>query len=485
MQNLNQENKIFKMNLLRPYLISVAFLLLLLGCEREYLYRGDEDGIRFSVDTLSFDTLFTAVGSSTKNFKIYNPSPHDMTIDAIQLAGGEESAYRLNINGEPVDFITDVRIKGRDSLFVFVDVNINPSGKDAPFVVSDSVLVYTRDRTQTLQLLAFGQDVVRLTGVKLKSQRLTNDKPYLMTGCVEVDSLNIVTIEKGAQLFFAKDASLVVYGSLQVEGTIDEPVLFSGVRREAWYKDKPGQWGYIHLMPGSGTSSFNHAHIRNSKIGLVIDSVGLAENNDIRISNSKIEHVSGHGIIAQSAGLVVSNSVIADCGKSLAALTVGGRYEFVHCTLANYYGWGFRTHPSVIISNYFMDKTNRPVISNIENAAFKNCIVYGRNENELLLDLKQSESEAEQLNVSFSNCLLKVGKSFNMSDKKIFHDIIRDKDPRFVNPKENNFQLDTLSVAKDAGNIRFAFGVSIDILGRSRIEDGLPDLGAYERMEKK
>lgn len=467
------------------WLIPFFLILLFVGCEREYLYRGDEAGVRFSVDTVRFDTIFTDLGSATKNFKIYNPSSQDMVIEAIQLAGGDQSNYRININGEPVDFITDVRLKGRDSLFVFVDVSINPSGENAPFVVNDSILIYTQERLQSVQLIAFGQDVVRLTRERLKSQTLSKDKPYLISDYVEVDSLHTLTIEAGAQLYFAKDASLIVYGTLKVDGTLEEPVLFAGARREAWYRDKPGQWGHIQLMPGSGESTINFAHIRNSKFGLVIDSVGLGDQLPVRITNSRIEHISGYGIIAQSAGVEVGNCLIANCGKSLAALTVGGRYDFTHCTLANYYGWSFRTHPSLLISNYYLDKGNNAVVAHVEQATFKNCIIYGRNENELLLDLKKDDALEGRDHISFVNCLVKVPKSFDMSDVAMFRQIIRDQDPKFVNPLEHNFQLDTLSAAKDVGNLAFSQAYPLDLLGRSRFEDDSSDMGVYERVEKK
>ena len=470
---------------IRHWIVSALFFILIMGCEREYLYRGDESGVMFSVDTVRFDTIFSDLSSVTKNFKIYNPSEHDMLIDAIQLAGGDRSDYRININGEAVDFITDVRLKGHDSLFVFVEVSINPSGEDAPFVVSDSILVYTQARLQTVQLVAFGQDVVRLTKAHLKSQTFTNDKPYLINDYVEVDSLQTLTIEAGTKIFFGKDASMIVYGTLLVNGSLEEPVVMAGARREAWYKDKPGQWGHIQLMPGSGESNIRHAHIRNSKYGLVIDSVGLGDGMPVRITNTRIEHISGYGIIAQSAGLEVGNCLIADCGKSLAALTVGGRYEFTHCTLANYYNWSFRTHPALLVSNYYLDKGNNAVIAHVEKAEFKNCIVYGRNENELLLDLKKDETSMGSDAILLANCLLKVPKSFDMSDANRFRQIIRDKDPKFVQSAEYNFQLDTLSAAKDAGNVVFSLDYPTDILGKSRFEDDSCDMGVYERVEKK
>lgn len=458
-----------------------------MGCERDFNFRGDESGLSFSADTLSFDTVFTAMGSATLHLKIYNPTSQDMTIDAIELAGGVTSNYRLNINGEPTVLKTDIRLRGRDSLFVFVDVTINPSGENVPFVVTDSVMVYTRERLQTVQLLAFGQDVVRLNKAWLKTQSLTKDKPYLIQDFLVVDSAETVTIEAGARLHFAKDASLLVLGTLLVEGTLEEPVRFSGDRLESWYKDKPGQWGYIHLLPGSGTSSFQYAHIKNARTGVVVDSVGLGTQHPVKISNCRIEHVSGYGLLAQSAGLEVNNTLISDCGKSLVALTVGGNYSFLHCTLANYYAWSFRTDPALLLRNYYTNESGQQVVKDFLRVLFRNCIVYGRNENEITIDLKKNQkgkSELPDQNILLSHCLVKVPKNLDTSGS-MYQNLVRDKDPLFVNTQEYNFQLDTLSGAQNTGNLIFALELPFDILGKSRFEDRSPDLGAFERIEKK
>ena len=58
-----------------------------------------KENLSFSVDTVVFDTVFTTVGSTTKQFKIYNPSSKSIQIDEIELMGGEQSPFRLNVDG--------------------------------------------------------------------------------------------------------------------------------------------------------------------------------------------------------------------------------------------------------------------------------------------------------------------------------------------------------------------------------------------------
>ena len=59
-----------------------------------------KENLSFSVDTIVFDTVFTTVGSTTKQFKIYNPSVKSVKIEEIELMGGSQSPFRINVDGE-------------------------------------------------------------------------------------------------------------------------------------------------------------------------------------------------------------------------------------------------------------------------------------------------------------------------------------------------------------------------------------------------
>ena len=468
------------------YIMFFTLLTSFFACEREFVYRGGEEGLVLSTDTVMFDTIFTAIGSTTHNFLIYNPYDEDMLIEGIELSGGDESSFRLNINGNAENSLTDVRLRGNDSLFVFVEVTIDPVHSNSPIIVADSVIITTRERRQSVKLIAYGQDVILLNKEWLKTQIFTKDKPYLISEYVVVDTAQTLTIEPGARLFFQKDASMLVLGSLVVKGTMDEPVLFASDRLEDWYVDKPGQWGYIHLLPGSTGTTIDYAVIRNGTMGILADSVGSVE-EPLVINNTKIEHVSTFGLLAQSANVKVTNALFGDCGTHSLAITVGGQYEFTHCTFANYFNWSFRSTPAVFINNYYMDEKGDLNIVPLRKALFENCIVYGRNIGELGFDLKYPEGDLVGLqpHYMFSSCLLKVPDDMDLSDKGHFVDIIRNEDPYFVNVEKYDYRLDSLSAAKDAGNREFALKVPKDILGISRLEDDGPDLGLYERAEEK
>lgn len=465
---------------------AILLLISVFSCERDYSFRGDSMGLKFSTDTITFDTIFTSLGSVTKNLRIYNPYSDDLTIDAIALAGGEGSKFRININGFPQSEMTDVRIRSNDSLFVFVEVTIDPGGINTPFIVNDSIVVITKERQQYIQLVAYGQDVVALDKGVLKIDTLTNEKPYLIKDYVIVDSLRQLIIKPGARIHFHNDASMLVFGGLVADGTIDEPITFEGDRLESDYKSIPGQWGFIHFFPGSKNNLLNHTIIKNGIMGVRVDSVGNGEDAPMIISNSRFEHISSIGLLAESSRISVTNSLFADCGTHSVALTVGGSYEFYHCTIARGVNWGHRSSsPAVLLNNYYEDANNNEQIVPLEKAIFGNCIIYGRNIVEIGFDLKRIEGDNldHGAHYFFDHCLIKSGNTIDVSDPEHYNEIIANEDPSFINWKEYNYELDTLSAAKDAGKFEYGSLVPEDALGVSRVEDDGPDLGMYERIE--
>lgn len=482
-------------------LVKIGFLLLIitlsLSCERDYMFRGGVDGIKFSSDTVMFDTIFTSIGSATRHFRVYNPYNSDMIIDRIQLMGGEDSKFRINVDGRAEHEVNGVELRSEDSLFVFVEVMIDP-GVDAntPFVVTDSITFYTKERLQTVKLIAYGQDVVVLRKEVLKTTTLTNQKPYLIYDWVEVDSLEKLTIEAGARLHFYKDAFLNVRpgATLEVLGTKEEPVLFAGSRLENWYSDVPGQWGYIYLMPGSKNNKFNYANIRNATIGLVVDSVGLENDDPVVISNTKIEHSLKQGLLAQSSSILSWNSLFADSGSASLALMAGGSYNFYHCTVANFFAWKVRGVPSVVLSNYSEGANGVKVPKDLVAANFKNCIIYGQAADELGLYFYNKETDAnsddEEIvppaeHYMFDHVLFRSQlQSQFFDDKKHFNNVIVNQSPFYTNYRNYDFSLDTLSVALKAGSRDFAQEYPTDYAGNNRyFSDKKPDLGFLQRVD--
>lgn len=221
-------------------------------------------------------------------------------------------------------------------------------------------------------------------------------------------------------------------------------------------------------------------------MGILADSVGTEE-TPIEIHNSKIEHISTFGVLAQTSALNVSNSIFGNCGNNSVALTVGGDYQFSHCTMATTnYIFG-RSGPSIFLNNYYYDKNDNAQIVKLNRASFNNCIVFGTMANELSIDFKYKDEDIPKAdaNFKFDHCLIRLSEDFNTSDTDHYINIIKDEMPGFINDQEYNYQLDTLSVAKDFGKRSIGEQFPFDILNISRLDDDGPDLGAYERQEDK
>jgi len=141
-------------------LIYILSLILSIGylfsCEDEKYMSSGDVRLLFSVDTVMFDTVFTTVGSTTQHLKIYNPYEQKVLISSIKLAKGEASSFRLNINGIASNEIKDLEIAPFDSMYIFVEVTVDPNGQNLPLVVKDSIEFMTNSNSQDVDLVAWG-----------------------------------------------------------------------------------------------------------------------------------------------------------------------------------------------------------------------------------------------------------------------------------------------------------------------------------------
>jgi hypothetical protein len=464
---------------LQYIIISAILFLVFYSCEKEEFYTSIEANLKFSTDTVFFDTIFTTIGSSTQILKVKNPYNKILKISSISLAGGETSPFRLNIDGYAGIRLNDVELKEKDSLYIFVEITIDPDLSDLPFVVKDSIIFSLNNKEQDIKLIAFGQNVHKYGHEVIGSEIWENDKPYLIYDTLVIDINSTLTIEPGTKLHFHKNSRLFVAGTIVANGTFDSPIIFQGDRLENDYENIPGQWDGIWLMKISRNNIFNFTEIKNAIIGIQVDSIGDGINPALHISNSKIENMTSTAIYAQGATIKAYNNVISNCGQFGVALTIGGSYEFYHCTIGNYWGFSARSTPSLFINDYYIDINstlhNRP----ITKALFGNCIIYGNKTSEVYIDLYDNTEP----NYKFDHTLIKVDSDFSTSNSDLFENVVVNKNPNFIDPYEGNFELDTLSAAINAGKDEYGDLYREDINLQNRTSDSHPDLGAYERVE--
>ncbi len=200
-------------NFLILILISAA---LFFSCQPERNFIEDSDAkLEFTLDTLFFDTVFTTIGTATRAFKVKNPHKQFIRIDEIELAGGAFSVFRINVDGASGLRFSDLELAPHDSMYVFVEATLDPSGSDDILRIQDSIVFYANGNMQDVDLMAWGQDV-HMIGGEILDQNTTwpAGKPYLIIDYLYVDSLASLTIDPGVKVFLHKDAGIYVDGRL-------------------------------------------------------------------------------------------------------------------------------------------------------------------------------------------------------------------------------------------------------------------------------
>lgn len=481
------------------WILPLIFLLgaLQSGCQKDVL--NSDGALSFSVDTVIFDTVFTTIGSATRQFKIYNPSSQEVSISSIMLAGGQQSKYRMNLDGVPGIAFSNIKIPGKDSLFVFVDVTLDPNNLTQPAIVTDSILFNTNGIIQDVDLAAFGWDA-EFTFPTVFNNPIgpytfldcnvtwTAARPHVIYGWAVVPDGCTLTIEAGANVYSHKGSGIIVDegGTLIVNGNPQNPVTFASDRLDDFYEDQAGEWNSIWLFAGSKDNEIHGAIIKNGNIGIRVDSLQANSNPNLIVTNTIVENMAGISLLSFEATIEAYNCVFGNAGQYSVALTRGGKYDFYHCTIANQWVNGNRQTPALLLNNQ-VEVDGSVFTYDLNHAYFGNCIIWGNNQTELGLD----RNLASNFNFQFENCLMRLDfnadEPIDISNLSEFSDMIYNENPNFVEPVENNFELDTLSPAMDAGkaSITNAFPsiLGTDVLGNFRPSGAQVDIGAYERQE--
>ena len=471
-------------------LVSIIALLLIYSCKKEDTI-SDSPSLKlsFSTDSIIFDTVFTSIGSATKQIRVHNTSGSKVKISNITLGNGDQSSYRINVDGESGTSFTDIELSGGDSLYIFARVTIDPQNINNPYVVEDEIYFLTNGNEQTVKLVAWGQDAnyivadqfvtglppFKIVADSLETVTWTNQKPYVIYGYAVIDSYGKLIIEEGTRVYFHDGGGLWSYidGELNVYGTVENPVTFQGDRLEDFYDDVPGQWDRIWLMEGRTGHDhiINNAIIRNAFIGIQAESFSRFTENRLKLHNVVIDNMNGIGLFSRTYVIESTNLLVANCGGYNLAITGGGYYSFVQSTIAGYWAYSVRNTPAVYLNNYFLDTLDNP-IAYAMNLNFDNSILYGFNTDELETDLDGGADS----NYFFKNSILKT--SFDISNTDIFTNVLKNEDPLFINTQAGDYRIDSLSPAVGRGDESIAAIVPKDILDNSRLP--LPDIGAYQ-----
>lgn len=430
------------------------------ACNKE-TFQTTGGNLRFSTDTLTFDTVFTDVGSFTLGFKIFNTEDAAVKLSSVRMGGGAASPFRINVNGIPGPEVKEVEIAGNDSVYVYATVRINPDSADAPFVVEDSLVAMLNGRAFTVPFLAYGQNAHYINGEILQTQTwgVADKKPYVIVSSALVEEGATLTLAPGTRVYMHADSRLLVQGRLLAEGTKEDSIIFQGDRLDRGYfgnRGYPGEWGGLYFDSKSNGSRLRHVVLQNggntalgalpALIQVNPDSVGNGT-PQLYMDKVVLRNSLGYGILSFGGNISGNNTLIYNCGANALALLEGGKYDFNNCTfhLQGTYALRHIDQPAVVALNYFEYAQNQFRERNMK-ADFRNCIVWGTIDNEVFFG-KRTGAEYD---VSLQACLLKA-KDVESYSAAVQSALLLNTDPQFKDPEKEDYHLQSTSPAKGTG----------------------------------
>ena len=184
-------------------LLLITIIVSWSSCRDDFEFEISDTELNFSRDTVYLDTIFTNIGSSTYNLKVYNRSNKNILIPSISLDNGNDSYYRLNIDGmlgEQTNLgqiFENIELLAKDSLFIFIETTINIenlTNNSNQFLYNDKINFNTGHNVQNVSLVTLVKDATFIY-----PQRFVNQQ----TGEMITETLNFDIDGDVSILFFA------------------------------------------------------------------------------------------------------------------------------------------------------------------------------------------------------------------------------------------------------------------------------------------
>lgn len=471
----------------------VLLACVLVGCQQDRVSSDPSLELSFSHDTVLFDTVFTAMGTSTRRVMVYNPHKNAVSIKQVSMQEGKY--FHINLDGEnDMEQLRDVIVRGEDSLFLFIRAYIDPLDENSPVLIEDKIAFQVNEKTQQITLQAYGQNIEKIQGdttvLVYQNLSLTNKKPYVIYDTIAV--LGTLTIEKGATIYMHEGAGIFAYGNVRAQGTKEEPIIFRGDRTDRLFDSVPyrmasGQWNGIYLLNTEGfippTYTFDYVEVLSGSIGIYAYSTSSTRCPKLTLNNSRIHNHSIYGLVLQNVDAKVINCEISNCA-SYCVYLAGGKHEFFHNTIAAYYGYPYtdlNIHTNIIpedVAAVYINNLSKNTAKTI--SSFSNCIITGGRENNVVVatpleDRYEGKFVGNYLRAdSLSEAFAHNNVYATEEDTAVFRNIY------YLYKKYHyyDFQLDSLSPARGIADSITALDYPIDRIGNTRKPH--PDAGCYE-----
>ena len=470
------------MRQMRYFLLTLAGLISLImactgmvSCIDAAMTTSSSDVLSFSRDTVDFDTVFTDLGTPTARLIVFNRASKGLEISSIKFKD-PDTRFRFNVDGVSGVEFHDVEIRGRDSIYVFIECFIPETQGASPGLVADDLEFVTNGVTQTVRVEAYGQNVTRLRNVRLTADtRLTADRPYVVFDSLTVCKGVTLTVDPGAQLLFHDGASLVVEGRLEAVGRPGKMIDMRGDRLDnvlpdVKYDILPGQWKGVRIAAGSHGNRIEYVDMRSTLAGLTVDSCADLQQTRLTLLNSWLHNSSGNVLTSRYSKVNAYGCCFSEAGGSVVSLA-GGDHEFLQCTIANNHLYSI-SGPLLELLHVLpedIDENSAPLM----RARFSNSIIYG-----LRADLNTGDLTGSDVVFRY------VSLGSKEEDDDNFINCLWETDPLFRTVRQDylfDYRLQEDSPVRSAGDPALVTPeVMYDMDGVDRLGHGAPSLGAFQ-----
>ncbi len=463
--------------------------------------------LRFSNDTVLFDTLITTVPSSTKTLTVYNRGDKGLRISEVRLMGGADSPFRVNIDGQDMsrsaeNRVTDFEVRRRDSILIRIEVTVPELEHDSIAALNDRLLFTLESGVlQEVPIIASGRNAFFLHGWTVSTDTTFNTRrPIVIFDSLVVARGATLTLDAGTQLLFHEKAGMTVRGRLVAQGTAAAPVILRGDRTDHMfdylpYDRLPSRWEGLTFTQESCNNSLDFVDLHSGNFGIRCDSTGI-DSLKLRLTNARIHNLGGHGLELLHCRTEVVNTEVSNT-MGHCAYVFGGDAQFIHCTLAQFYALSADRGEAIHISNQDSLIGYAPLY----RADFINCVATGYAEDVVMIPALNREDLPSDIanlpiNYQFINCFLTT----EVPDDELYTprfircqidsldaDINRDKHFQLIDT--HNFLYDFTPVEASAirgvADSTYSAPYPLDRLGRNRTADNAPDAGCYEFVKPK
>lgn len=460
--------------------ILIVFLLGISSCRIESIPSDPNESIRFSSDTLRFDTVFTQTTSITQLVKVFNTGNQDIQLETIRLLGGNTSAFRLNIQGQATNQLDNVLLPAKDSIYIYATVTVQPNDSTQPFLQTDRIELKAGALLRYIELEAYGQNAFFLRNPTIQSDTTwTSTKPIVIRGGLTINPGATLLLNEGCRLFMHADAAIAVKGTLIIQGNVNQPVRIRGDRPDEPYRNFPGTWPGIQIYPGSSNNRFRYLILEQAEAGITlapqsIDTMQPA----LLMEQCIIYHARTAGVDLQSSHAVLNNCLISQCGIGIN-ITGGGRYRFTHNTVVGYSSSYLIHDDPVLFASDTRFENGLPQSEALDLVAI-NCIFWGAGG---LVDEETvfEKNAALTYRVKLIHCLIKSPATPALAETE---NLILNEDPLFDSVDVEKPYLDFRTTKQpnapgiDQGVVT---PLNSDLDDRPRNIGIAPDLGCYEK----